>query len=240
MNFLVKKNLIFKLLVLLLTLTFDNSFALDYFQKTTIKSNRTGIIRIQYSADNSELKGQDTYMTLPFKDEKIKAAFSSENNKLQSVSINPNKDGKTIVIVEIQFNYIGKINSAQFFSKDIVTYFVSEDSTSFIYNIQKNDQFPENLNPVYTFELPSKEIIRSNGVIKGNSITFGLKSDKVKPGISLFAVFKNSDDVMESNDVSKENKKKESGKEEGSCGLFGIELPLLLGLGYAFNKKLKR
>ena len=220
---------------------FNTALALDYFQKTTIDNNKTGTIRIQYSAKNSELNGADVFKTLPFKEDKIRTAFGSDNNKIQSVTINPNKDGNTNVLVVLKFKYIGKLNTAPYFSNVKLTYFVSGDSTSFIYELPKNDTYPAGLNPVYTFELPTEKIMKTSGTIKDNSVVYGLTTEKLKNGVTLFATFKNSDKKIASND--KENKKSgddKKEKEEGSCGLFGIELPLILGLGYAFNRKFKK
>ena len=239
MNSLTKKTILFTIIFWVIIFSFSNSFALDYSQKTTINNDKTGTIRIQYSANNSEIKGAEVYMSLPFKEDKIKAAFSSDNNKVQSVTVNPNKDGKTNVSVVITFKYIGKLNTSSFFSNVKITYFVSGDSTTFIYELPKNEQIPSDFIPVYVFELPSKEIIKSSGTIKGNSVQYGLVSEKVKNGIKMFATFLNSNEQVAS-DNKTDGKKSSDDKEEGSCGLFGIELPIILGIGYAFSRKFRK
>lgn len=239
MSSLKEKTIFFAIIFGISIFSFSNSYALDYTQKTTINNNKSGTIRIQYSANNSEIKGADVFMSLPFKEDKIKAAFSSDNNVIQSVSVNPNKDGKTNVLVVMNFKYIGKLNTSSFFSNVNITYFVSGDSTTFIYELPKNGQIPSDFTPVYTFELPTKEIVKSSGTIKGNSIEYGLVSEKVKNGIKLFAIFINSNEQLTS-DKKTDDKKSNEDKEEGSCGLFGIELPIILGLGYAFSRKFKK
>ncbi len=223
-------------------MTFGNVFALDYFQKTTINPNKSGTIEIRYSAKTSDLGGADVYKTLPFTEAKIRAAFSSENNIIQNVNINNKDKEQTSVLVKIKFTYFGKINSAPAFSNIKLTYFESGDSTSMIYQLPPDNNVPNDLNAVYTFELPAKEITRTSGSIKNNSVVYGLKPEKVKSGISLFANFKQSDKTIASENSGSNNSgsEKTEKKEEGSCGLFGMELPIILGLGYAFSRKFKK
>lgn len=244
----VSKKYTFLLIILAMTLMSVNQvFALDYFQKTTINANKTGTIEIRYSANSSDIGGSDVYKTLPFTENKIKAAFSSENNKIQSVNVNTKNENKVSVLVIIKFAYFGKINTASAFSNVKLTYFEKGDDISMIYELPANNQFPNDFNAVYTFILPAKEITKSSGTIKDNTIVYGLKPEKLKSGISLFANFVNSgknltadNNEKSSNNSSGKNDEKKTEKDEGSCGLFGIELPLILGLGYVFSRKYKK
>ncbi|HRJ98415.1 MAG TPA: hypothetical protein PL089_02220 [Ignavibacteria bacterium] len=223
-------------------ITYGNVFALDYFQKITINPNKSGIIEIRYSAKTSDLGGADVYKTLPFTEAKIRAAFASENNIVQSVNVNNKDKEQTSVLVRIKFTYFGKINTAPAFSNIKLTYYESGDSTSMIYQLPPDNNVPNDLNAVYTFELPAKEITRSSGTVKDNSVVYGLKPEKVKSGISLYANFKQTDKTIASDNSgnNKSGSEKKEDKEEGSCGLFGIELPIILGLGYAFSRKFKK
>lgn len=241
MNTLSKNLSLFALILTITFISFSNSFALDYYQKTTINSNKTGTISIRYSASTSELNGADVYYNLPFKEDKIRAAFSSGNNIIKSIGVNTKVKDKIAVIVEINFTYIGKIVTAPYFSKVKVTYYESADSTVFMYQLPKEDNPPANFNPVYTFDLPAKEILKTSGTIKGNSVVYGLKPDFLKRGVTLFVKFNQTEKTSAAEDNKTNDKKSDKGeKEEGSCGLFGIELPLIIGLGYAFNRKFKK
>ncbi|MBS1516793.1 MAG: hypothetical protein JSS91_01760 [Bacteroidetes bacterium] len=222
-------------------ISLNNVFALDYFQKTTINKDKSGTIEIRYSALNSELNGADVYQTLPFKEDKIRAAYTSANNKVQSVNINTKDKDKVSIFAIIKFDYIGKIITAPAFSKIKVTYYENGDNISFMYELPKNDQAPQDISPVYTFILPAKEITKTSGTIKDNSVVYGLKPEKLKSGVTLFANFVVSDkNTAANNNSNKPGETKKEEKEKGSCGLFGIELPLVIGLGYAFSRKFRK
>ncbi|MBK9332788.1 MAG: hypothetical protein IPM96_10415 [Ignavibacteria bacterium] len=103
-----------------------------------------------------------------------------------------------------------------------------------MYNVDKNDELPDNVDASCTFELPAKEIVGSSGTKIGDNIfSLPIKSSNFKNGYTISAVFKNSTDNP--------NKETTTGKDEkGSgdgCGLFGIEMPLIFGLGMLLIKR---
>lgn len=225
-------------LIFILGFFYSNSFALSWFQKTSIENNKSGTITISYSASNSELKGADFFKSLPFSEEKIKSTYSSDNNKIQNIVLNKKRQDSTFVNVILSFKDINKINTASGFSKVKVTWYKNADSTVFMYKVDQNEEFANNVIASCLFELPTNEIIRSSGIKKGdNAFSLQIKPESFKNGYNVFAVFKNSADNQDNKQTTGKDEK-ESGK---GCGLFGVEMPFIFGMGLLFiRRRLKK
>lgn len=224
-----KKSLVrISILIFLIGFYYTNSFALTWFQKTTINKDQSGTMTISYSTSNSELKGAEIFKSLPFTEDKIRETFSSGNNKIKSINVNNKKPDSTSVTVLISFQNINKLNTSPGFSKLKTTWYKNGDSTVFMYQTDKNAEFADNVAASCIFELPTKEILRSSGTKKGdNAISLQIKPENFKNGYTVFAVFKNLEGGQEKNSTTGKDEK-ESGK---SCGLFGIEMPFIFSLG---------
>ncbi|MFZ1320192.1 MAG: hypothetical protein WAT71_01415 [Ignavibacteria bacterium] len=220
-------------LIIFFGFSISDSLALSWFQKTTIKSDRSGTITLSYSAADSDLKGADTYKSLPFTEDKIRVVYSSDNNKVENVKVTKKNDTSFVSIV-LSFKNIINLNSSQGFSKVKPTWYKNGDSTVFMYKVEGSEDFAGNLNASCTFELPTTEIMRSNGFKSGdNKFSLQLKPENFKNGYNIFAVFKNSADTPE----EKTSTGKEEKESEGSCGLFGFEMPFIIGLGMLFMRR---
>lgn len=170
---------------------YSNSFAFSWFQKISIKDNKSGTITISYSAANSEINGAEIFNSLPFTEDKIRAVFTSGNNKVEKISLNNKKQDSTFVNILLSFKDISKINTAQGFSKVKTTWYKNADSTIFMYKTDKDESFSGNVIASCTFELPTSEIIRSSGVKQGDDkFSMQIKADNFKNGYTAFAVFK--------------------------------------------------
>ncbi|MEO8664083.1 MAG: hypothetical protein ABI462_01190 [Ignavibacteria bacterium] len=228
----------FCIMIITAMFSFSNVYALNWYQITTINNNRSGKIKINYLAKASDVKGSEFYKGLPFTKEAIKSTFGSDNNVIGGLSINTNNPTDISISFEIAFKDIQKIISAPGFSKSKITWYKNGDSTVFLYLMEKKTDFSADDQVVYTFVLPTTDITSTTGKkAKDNTVTYGLNIDNLARGASFVMTFKNSKDNTEAagtDDTSKTN----SGK--GGCGLFGIELPLLFGLGMFFVKRSKK
>jgi len=226
----IGKKLVITVFCLLFFVGFSvsDSLALSWFQKTTINSDRSGTITLFYSASNSDIKGADTYKLLPFTEDKIRAVYSSENNKVESVKVTKKNDSSFVSVV-LSFKNIVTLNSSQGFSNVKPTWYRNGDSTVFMYKVDGNSESDNNIKASCTFELPTNEIMRTNGFKKNdNSISLQIQPESIKNGYVIYAVFKNiAGDTK--NETTAGNDKKE--EESGGCGLFGIEMPLIFGFG---------
>lgn len=227
MMFVKKPALTIISIFLLLGISFSNSFALSWFQKTSINNDRSGTITISYSISNSDLKGAEIYKSLPFTEDKIKSIYSSDNNKVSNFKINKKNDSTTVNIV-LSIKNIVNLKSAPGFSNINVTWYKNGDSTVFMYKADGNSEFADNVLASCTYELPTNEILRSSGIKKGdNSFSLQIKPENFKNGYTIFAVFKNIAGDTKSETTTGNDKEGES----GGCGLFGIEMPLIFGFG---------
>jgi len=218
----------------LLLFSFSNVFALSWFQLTSIKNDKSGSITVSYSIANSVLNGADIFKTLPFSEEKIRTVFSSDNNKIQNIVLNKKRPDSTFVNIVLTFKDINKINTAPGFSDVKITWYKNTDSTVFMYEVARNEEFPSNVNASYKFELPTTEIKRSSGIKVGeNSFSSQIKPENFKNGYTLFASFKNSADTPENKTTAGKDEK----ESEGSCGLFGFEMPFIIGFGMLFMRR---
>jgi len=223
-----KFKLVSKFLIVILGFSFSNVFALTWHQKITVNNNRSGEVRLIYSTATSDINANGLFNTIPFAEDKIRAAFSSDNNTIQSVNLRKSSDS-TFANVLIKFKDIQQISSASGFSKAKITWYKNEDSTVFMYKLDKSTEFQSGSKISFVFELPSIEIMRTSGMKENaNTVIYGVKPENMANGPGFFVVFKNSAD---SKNTTSDNSKDNKDKEEGSCGLFGIEMPLIFGLG---------
>jgi hypothetical protein len=113
-----------------------------------------------------------------------------------------------------------------------VTFINSDSGKNFAYVITPSFTKSNSLNSVYTVLTNSGAIKSANGKVDGNSVVwYKGKEFLSSKNILLLA-------TLESDENSPGNTS--SGEQEKSCGLFGIELPLILLTGLVFSGNLKR
>ncbi|MFZ1320194.1 MAG: hypothetical protein WAT71_01425 [Ignavibacteria bacterium] len=224
--------------------TFSNVYSTNLYQVTTLNNDRSGKIKLTYWDATSKLKDLENNTFLLFTEEKIRTIYASDNNTIDNITISKNNPETTYVNVFITFKDFLKINSAVGFSKVEPTWFVTPDSTTLLYKFDKNDEFAKLKSAIYKFELPTSEILRSSGLKEGSSFSVKVDSEEFAKGTTIFAVFKNSDKEVSSNQTnSSGNKDKESeigndnSESPKKCGVFSIELPVLILFGMFFRKR---
>ncbi|MBK9332790.1 MAG: hypothetical protein IPM96_10425 [Ignavibacteria bacterium] len=221
-----KFKLVSKFLIIILSFSFSNVFALHWHQKITVNNNKSGEVRLIYSTANSEINANGFFNSIPFADDKIRATYTSDNNTIHSVNVRKSSDS-TFANVLIKFKDIQQLITASGFSKAKITWYKNEDSTVFMYNQDKTTDFQSGSKISFVFELPSTEILRTSGIKDNdNTVMYGVKSENMANGPVFYVVFKNSE---ESKNSASDNDESYNEKESGRCGLFGIEMPIIFG-----------
>ncbi|MBK9332326.1 MAG: hypothetical protein IPM96_08025 [Ignavibacteria bacterium] len=186
-------------------LTTSEVIALNWYQETTINNDRSGLIKITYWDAKLKIKESEIYQSLPFTEDKIRSFYSSDNNSIENIKINKNNSETTYVNVTIAFKDLLKINTAEGFLKIKPTWYISADSTVFLYKFDKNEEFKNLSSCIFTFELPTIEILRFSGIkTKDNSFSVKVDAESFSTGTTVFAVFKNSDDISASDGKNKD------------------------------------
>ena len=153
--------------------------------------------------------------------------------------------------VDIEFKNINKINQAKGFTGVVAKWFGTDTGAVFNYTILAGKSTIEYLDPqsyIVNFENSVKS---TNGVKTEKKVTWGNRTskntnfskDQTMAASTSGSVPKSLDTTpgtpmsQEQKTAGKEEKQEE--KSEKSCGLFGIELPLVILAGYAFTNRRK-
>lgn len=187
-------------------------------QKTVINEDLSGTIDLHYwmmSLGDMKMGDEVAGYTFIVKDARDK--FTSENSQVTDIKRYDNKPDTTIHMeIKINFKDINKLTDAPGFAKHTISYVKGADGMDFKYVVpqdtaMKKHYIKESQKLEYTFTFP-KKVISSNGTIVDSE-----NENVVKwsfPAMDLA----NGDIVMTA--VVKD--------KSGICGLFGIELPLIL------------
>ncbi len=208
----------FLLLALLL------SGCINVRQKTVIREDGSGTINLHYWMKSlGDINMGDEVGGFSFIEEEIKKKYASGNTEIKDLKkYNDNVDTTTHIEVVIDFKDFNKLSEAQGFSNIKTTWSKGDDGMIFKYIIPKDTSIKKNYvtsdNKLeYTFEFPN-EVISSNGTADGkNTVKWNkLISEHIDSDLEFDAIIKTKNKI---------------------CGMFGIELPLILILGLFFLNK---
>ena len=214
-----------KILFLLFSVILMNG-CINLIQKTKINEDLTGTINMHYwvnsmYVDLGDVEMGDDIGGLSFKASEIKKKYSSPFSEVSEPRrYNMEKDSTTHIEVDITFKDFNKLTETSGFSNIDLGYEKGDDVSTFHYKIPKDTAisltYTKDWNTLtYTFEFPG-EIIETNGKLDPNAkdkniVTWEYKtSDHAKNDLEFTAKIKN---------------------KSGICGLFGIELPVVLLFG---------
>lgn len=231
------------LIFLFLNVFISTSFgSVKFFQSSTVKGNGSIAITITYSANETEIKkGNSLIGNLPFTAEKVKEYFSIPSGEIVKTSIY--KDPKDANITNVSINLlvkdINKISNAKALN-GLRTGYVKSDSGYVLSWLIPTSFMQSNSVDTYQFLLSVDGAIKStNGVIKNNVCSWYIFKDKMNPNGAYFLATLNPDpSKIVKNET--ETTTNPSGEKEKSCGLFGLELPLILLTGLVISGKYRR
>jgi len=237
-----KKKYIYLSITLLFLIIPMAAGAVNFNQNFTLKEDGSGSVNILYVEQDSFIKGKNFLIgNLPFNKEKITEYFSSAGTKIFSSSIekSPKDNNSTQVIVTLVFNSVNDLNNLKGLTKS--QYSMTNTDSGMVLRCSFSPEFvsSNSISQIYCTLTSKSEIKSSNGTIKDNAVSFfrGKEYLDSKNGNNFDVTFKSGDKTTTT--------KKEGSDEKGkSCGLFGIELPIVFLLGsvlmYSNRKRNKK
>ncbi len=184
-------------------------------QSTTLNVDGSGNMWLDYSTHTGSLKLGNIVGGMVFYEPEIKNRFTSEFFEVKSAKRDfNNSDSTTHIKLGIDFKDFNKISEVQGFEKVKGSWTKEGDNYNFKYIVNRDSTLPKTMDmSEYTlkfkFQFPG-EVISSNGNIDGNAVTWNRTVADLKDDIVMTATIKPKSKI---------------------CGLFGIELPVIIFLG---------
>lgn len=188
-------------------------------QKTTLKQDGSGTMKVHYWTKMSNVKSSSDLGGFSFEEAKAKQNYSSSNTDVTGVKVEEKLDDSTKhVTVDLKFKNINDITSAKGFEKVKASWKEGKEGMDFNYTLLKDTSNAGNMGSSdiklnYEFEMPA-EVLKTNGRKDGQKIIYEKTLADLKNDIEMTATVKN------------EGKK---------CGLFGMEFPLMAFAGLAIS-----
>lgn len=234
----IKKNNFSKIYLALFALTaFLFIGAVEINQTTFTKADGSGTITLTYIAKDADVtKNNFLIGNYPFEAAKIKEYFSSPNNNLKKSQV-VKRNGLYYVNTEIDFKSIYKLKEMKGFAGINSSYFKTDSGMVFYWNLKGKEPNQSGVLDKVAYKFTFEGDIKSTtGLIKDDAVVYykDTKGGNFDKDWFLAATV-NVENVKTTSETNKE----ESG-ENKSCGLFGIELPVLLLGGLMLSKRLKK
>lgn len=242
-------------LMMLCLIAFSNqSDAGNIYQVINLKDDGSGTIKLSYSAENKMLqKFKFVLGNYPFSEKLAKDYFSSASTTVKSAKLNFNvSDSVYFMTLEIEFKNLNKINQAKGFSGILAKWIGTDTGAVFSYTVLAGKSAIEFFDPqsyIVDFESSVKS---TNGVKAEKKVTWGNRTSKntnfskdQTMTASTSGTVPKSLDTTPGTTTNQNQDQKTAGKDvkeeksEKSCGLFGIELPLIVLAGYVFRARKK-
>jgi hypothetical protein len=188
-------------------------------QKTTLKQDGSGTMKVHYWTKMSNVKSSSDLGGFSFEEAKAKQNYSSSNTDVTGVKVEEKLDDSTKhVTVDLKFKNINDITSAKGFEKVKASWKEGKEGMDFSYTLLKDTSNAGNMGSSdiklnYEFDMPA-EVLKTNGRKDGQKIIYEKTLADLKNDIEMTATVKN------------EGKK---------CGLFGMEFPLMVLAGLALS-----
>ncbi|HRE41692.1 MAG TPA: hypothetical protein PLG90_10180 [Ignavibacteria bacterium] len=194
-------------------------------QDTKLNADGSGSINLEYWTKMSNVASSDELGGFSFTEDKARKNYESSNTTINSLKVEDKLDDSTKhVYVDLDFKDINTLNSAKGFEKIISSWKEGKDGMDFSYTVPKDTTNSGNMGAsdtklIYTFEFPD-EVISTNGRKDGKKAIFEKTLADLKEDLVMTATVK--------------------GAAKKGCGLFGIELPLILLVGLTYMAARRR
>lgn len=217
-----KKSLKF-ILVFLISIVPVFANALNINHIITLQKDGGGNLNLSYFAKRSEIKSMNNMIgNFPFTNEKITELFSNPALQVKGVTIAKDSKDSTFdrVTLTIFFKNVSALNSLKAFANFTVNMSSSDSGNVVTYLITPEFTKQNSVENLYVILKPESEILSTNGKIEDKRITWFRGSEFIKADkpFGFTATLKSEDKKSPGN----------TGGDGKSCGLFGMELPLLL------------
>ncbi len=200
-------------IVFMLLLGFYLFGCVDYEMKAELNQDGSGTMNIHYWTKKSNLSMGNKIGDFSFEESQVKSDFSSGNTEVTDLKIEENPaDSTKHVKLTVKFKDFNKLSDAKGFAKTKPSWVEGKDDMEFKFVINKQEQssgLTSSNKLVYEFVFPG-EVVSTNGVKDGKKVTWNKTLSDLK------------EDLVMTASVKKEGKK---------CGLFGLELPIVVLFG---------
>jgi len=190
-------------------------------QKTTINSDGSGTMKLEYWTKMSNVSSSTELGDFSFDESKAKTNYTSANSEVKSVKVEDKLDDSTKhVTVDLSFKNLNDLPTAKGFEKVKTSWKDGKDGMDFSYTLAKDTSSAGQMGASdtkldYEFTFPA-EVLSTNGN----------KTDKTVKWAKTLADLK--EDIQMTATVKKEGKK---------CGLFGFEMPVIFLLGMVLIRR---
>ncbi|MCC7159721.1 MAG: hypothetical protein IT281_09300 [Ignavibacteria bacterium] len=220
----------FKLITVLTVFIFAASLYLvgcvNYDQKTTIKEDGSGSMKIHYWSGMKNFSMGTTLGKFEFDESKAKDKYKSGNTDVTSIKVEDNLDDSTKhVRIELTFKDINKLSDAKGFESAKATWKEVSDGMELKYTLLKDTSAASQMSATdykvtYEFTMPS-EIVSTNGTKDGETVKYNYTLADLGKDLEMTTVVK-----------------KPKGK---LCGIIGMAMgTMLIGFAYYTQKKKKK
>ncbi|MBK9228812.1 MAG: hypothetical protein IPL67_17585 [Ignavibacteria bacterium] len=210
--------------------------ATKYYQASKFNNDGTGTISLTYSAKSVDVKKANNLIgNLPFTNELANEYFNSAGSKVTKAMFYKSQgdssiQNATIELAVTDFNLLSKCKG---FSDVTASWSKSDSGMVFRWLFSpshKTKNEIESYQMIVDFESDLKS---TNGVLAGKQVRWFVYTDKMNPNGAFFVATINSDGTTKAGkEITKNGSEGSKGGKEGekekSCGLFGLELPLVL------------
>lgn len=223
-------------LILILVVIFISNYSyagdITISQVASLKNDGTGKIDLSYSVKNS-LLNNFSFGNYVFGPKANETRFASENSKVEKSNFYMRSDDKSIAVTNIVLDYkdLNKINQAAGFADIKASWKKTDGGNEFRWVVTANPKAVAQISQyTYKFTFDDKVLSSNGSLVEGNTVTW-YKDKDIDPtkDIVLTAIIKSDGSSPTTNEGDKK-----------SCGLFGIELPLLMIAGLVFSNKFNR
>lgn len=209
----------------------------EVVQDMHVKGNGAGSMKLTYFVPESEAqKNNNLIGNFPFDDARVKEYFTAPGVTLKKSQI-VKKNGNIYVVADIDFSTVYKIKDLKGFQGTNSSFLKTDTGMVFYWNLKGNEPKQSGvINKVsYSFSFDG-DIKSTSGLIRDKKIIYYRDTQTGSFNTDLFCTVTVNPTEVKSN-TNETNQEKSENK---SCGLFGIELPLILAGGYFFSRKFKK
>lgn len=197
------------------------SGCVNYDQKTIIKEDGSGSMKIHYWSEMKNFSMGTTLGKFEFDESKAKDKYSSSNTTVNSVKVEDKLDDSTKhVWIELDFKDISKLSDAKGFEGVKVTWSEVSDGMQLKYFVAKDTSAAGQMNAgqyslTYEFTMPS-EIVSTNGTKDDKTVKYSYKLSDLNKDIEMTITVKKSGGKI--------------------CGLIGIIISMIV-IGLAYSRR---
>lgn len=202
------------------------SGCVNYDQKTTLKDDGSGTMKIHYWSSMKNFSMGSTLGKFEFDEGKAKDKYMSGNTEVGSIKVEEKLDDSTKhVYLDVTFKDINKLSDAKGFESVKVTWKEANDGMELKYILLADTSAAKQMGSsdykvTYEFDMPS-EIVSTNGTKDGQKVKYSYTVADLGKDIEMTTVVKKSGGKL--------------------CGIIGMAMgTMLIGFAYYAQRRRKK